>query len=233
LFGLIVFTNMVVAVSLFSWQGVVGWASQQDTFNSENYEDVFFQGSFTDSLIPHVFEFPQRPSVFQVATVSSLANLGLVPSQGWVLSYAENSTVVGPSNHWFGITPLLGQADGCLSYPEEGVLMSNRATQERIGDTCFDGSALELPEQVKLIVNSLLHVIWLVLAWSSIVFLVRKPKSAINIILLPGFVLVLLYGVLGGGIDRYGSPAQALIIVHSMAVHATLIGRRYGFRKVT
>jgi len=145
---------------------------------------------------------------------SFLANLDLVPNQGWGLDTSLGKALPGNPNYFFGSAPLLGGIDDCVPKPSPSVPYVSLETLEYFVD-CEEPAgylAPPLPMVILWVGSHLVGTLLLLLGLVSVFF--RLPNNELmKLSWLLAFSLSASYAIFLGGIPRYGMPSQILFMV--------------------
>jgi len=145
---------------------------------------------------------------------SFLANLDLVPNQGWGLDTSLGKALPGRPGYFFGSAPLLEGIDDCVSKPSPPVPYVSSETLEYFVD-CEESVGVNPPPLPMAIIwagSHLMGTLLLLLGLASIFF--RLPNNKLmKLSWLLAFSISASYAVFLGGIPRYGMPSQILFMV--------------------
>lgn len=162
---------------------------------------------------------------------SFLANIDLLPKQGWGLDQYISGGGNGTDSFVFGSAPLTSPSV-CTNFPEEGVQFVLPEMQDRFsncsGSEIIARSSVSLPTKV---LWSVQHIIYFVSVLALLLYASKIAPFQLKIMLLYSLALPITYALLIGGIARYGMPAQIILFSIAMGLAWRAAGKYRSIRK--
>ena len=147
---------------------------------------------------------------------SFLANLDLLPTQGWGLDQYTSGGGNGTNNFVFGSAQLTAP-HLCTVFPEEGVQFVLPEINDQFSNCTNSEISVQrsIPLEAK-VMWSIQHLIYFASVVALLLSASRVTPLQLKVVLLYSLTLPITYALLLGGIARYGMPAQ--IMLFSIAV---------------
>ena len=235
--ALIVLGSFVgLLVSHVAWSSVVENATTSENFNEENLQDPFWEIDYLGNIKKRVDE---RTTYYaQEVFVSIFSLLDVTQSRGW--RGIDNNPFRDDEvniNFAIGSRPFTDVAPVC-SEPRPWIFSQSTPdampalTKILTVDPQFISDFKDSP-QCKLTGYTLPQwfsllgwVFWILLLSSAIFDLIRRPTRLKIALYAPPILLILVYGITGGAIARYGIPAYYPIALMGALAWINLFTRR-------